>query len=1035
MPLQRQLLQTGFRFGVDEGTEPHAVPWGTLTRAENARWVKGGRLEKRGGISALSTSIVGGGSLSSASRLVTRGNELCLVSPGAAGGQYLYSYASAYGWRNRGAVPDIGVTYRTAVDTTDGVMVSDTAAFADAGGNTLVAIAWVSGDPLSPSGGGAAYVTIQEAATGATVLAPSLLLSSGAKAIRVLYVGTTVVVVCRNGANVSAWTIPTSTFAVSGVTNLRTDAANGAVQSGFDACVIGSNFGILYNDNTAVTAVVRLYTYTAALAAVNNAPITSTNNAYLALASDGTYVYAGANLQMFSRDASTLSVVGGTATLPGDLVGICAPGGASTGSVLVSYLISGSAGGATVAGVGTVVAAYTGSVTASTKRATWGTRPITRPWTQDGRYFLVLSDDLVSPSGSFVGCNTYLVEAALTDASAYGTTVPHRYVAKLDQMIGGTWPSNNGPSGCPASVTATGTTTFYAAVPFLATAPAQNKAWRQGLRLTSFTSSSAMPADSWRSVTYANEAYLSGGVLTAYDGATCFDYGFARQPVSVSSVAAAGGSMATGTYLYGVCAEYRSKAGVLHRSTTSGFTQSAVPATGKVTIQWALCNVGSKQTLGTTYGATSTTPIYLPTFRSVVSGSTLQRLTVEPTANTTPVVLTSVAQQLVDTRADSSVDGAGTTLASRPVLYTTGGILDDVQPPALSTLTLHRLRLWGVGPDQRTIWYSKSFSDDQGVAPGFNEAFRIVAGQDVVALVSMDDKLVVLYRDGIGYIQGDGPNAAGANGDFTSVIDVQTDVGCSNPRSVVSTPFGVLFQSTRGLYLLTRGLEVVWFGRQVQDVIASYPNVTSATLVPKYSEVRFTANDAAGTSHTVLVWNYVEKQWSTFRYLSGAVGIADACVWNGTWVFVTTTGAAYSESASTYLDAGAYVSMVLETAWLSAAGPLAFQSCREMQLSGASRSNHDLLVEVAFDSSTSYAQTRTFTAGSAVTAIGSLEECTIAIGTQRKAASIRFRISDLTPTNPGTYPVGTGQGPAFDTIGVEVGIKQGFSTNPATKRG
>lgn len=1034
MPLQRQLLQTGFRFGLDEGTDPHQVPFGTLTRAENVRWLKSGRLDKRYGTASLLTSIVGGGSITAASRLFTRGNELCLISAGAAGGQYLYSYAAAYGWRNRGAVPDVGVTYRTALDQTDGVLVSDSAVFADANGTTLAAIAWVSGDPMAPTSGGALYVTVQETATGATVVAPSRLLSSGAMSVRVLYVGSTVVVLSRNGANVSAWTIPVSTFAVSSATNLRTDAANGAVQSGFDACVIGSNFGIVYNDNTAVTAVVRLYTYTAALAAVNNAPIVSTNNAYLALASDGTYVFVGVNSTMISRDASTLSVVGGTATIPGDVVGICAPGGASAGSALVAYLISGSAGAATVAGVGTVVAAYTGTVTASTKRGTWGTRALTRPWKQDGRFFLILADDTVSPSGSFVGVSSYLVEAELTDASAYGTTVPHRYVAKLDQMIGGTWP-NQGASGCPAAVTATGSTTYYAAVPFLATAPAQNKAWRQGLRLASLTTGADMPGDFWRAATYGNEAYLAAGVLSAYDGATCFDYGFARQPIQVSAVTAAGGSMAAGTYLYGVCAEYRSKAGVLHRSTTAGYTQTAVPATGKVTIQYALCNVGSKQTLASGFGTGTTAPIYLPTFRSVLSGSTLQRLTEEPTANVTPVVVSSVAQQLVDTRADASIDGLGTTLASRPVIYTTGGILDDVQPPALTTLTYHRQRLWGVGPDQRTIWFSKSFTDDQGVAPGFNEAFRIVADQDIVALASMDDKLVVFYRDAVGYLLGDGPNAAGANGDFSAVLGVQSDVGCSNPRSVVATPDGVMFQSARGLHLLTRGLEVAWIGKQVQDVVANYPRITSATLVPRRNEVRFTCNDTGATAHKVLVWNYVEKQWSVSRYAGGSVAIADACMWGDAWTFATTAGAVYTESESTYLDGSSYVSMVLETAWLSAAGPLAFQSVREMQVEGVSNTAHDLTVEVGFDGESGYTQTATFLAGSAVTAIGPLEECTIAIGTRRKCNHIRFRITDTTPTNPGTYPVGTGQGPSFDTIGVEVGIKQGFSINPATKRG
>jgi len=1031
MPLQRQLLQTGFRFGIDEGTDPHQVPFGTLTRAENARWKKSGRIEKRSGLTALSSAIVGGGSLTFTTRLFPRGSELCSVSGDSAGRTRLMSYDTGYGWRDRGPVPDIGVTQRNAIDTTGGVAVVDSAVFTDAAGDTLVAVAWIAGDPVAVSGVGA-YVTIQDATTGAVVVAPTQLLSTTASAIRVLYVNSTVVVLCRNGSNVSAWTIPVSTFTVSGVTNLRTDAAAGAAQSGFDACVIGSNFGILYNDNTAITAVVKLYTYTSALAAVNNAPIVSTNDTFLALASDGTYVHIGANQQMTTRDASTLTVTGATIALPGEVLGICAPGGAASGTVVVSYLL-GATIGVTPAGVGTVVVPYAGPISATTKRATYGTRALSRPWKQDGKILLILGDDTLTAAGGFAGLGTYVVEAELTDASAYGTTVPHRYVAKLDQLVGGTMAQG---VCCPLSVNAVTSTTFYFALPFMASAPAQNASFRQGVRLTTLSSGASLPADTWRAVSYGGETYLAAGVLSAYDGATCFDYGFSRAPVAISSIAAAGGFMAAGTYLYGVCAEYRSKAGVLHRSTTSGHTQSGVPASGKVTISYTLCNVTGKQSLTTGYNASTSAPINLTTFRSVVSGSTLQRLTIEPTYNVTTVGLTSSTQSFVDTSADASVGSSGITLASRPVIYTTGGILDDVQPPACSTLALYRQRLWAVGPDRRTVWFSKSFQDDIGTAPGFNEAFRITADRSIVALASMDDKLIAFYSDGIAFLAGDGPLPSGQGSDFLALTQIQTDVGCLTPRSVISTPDGVIFQAQSGaLSVLSRGLEVSWFGKPVQDVLASYPNITSAVLVPTKNEVRITCNNSAGTAHTVLVWNYVERQWSTFRYLGGNVAIADACLCNGVYTLATTAGAVYQEDATTYLDAGAYVSMVLETAWVSAAGPLAFQSVREFQMEGLSNSNHDMTVEVGFENETSYTQSATFLAGSSVTAVGPLEECTIAIGNRRKSSHLRFRMTDTTPTNPGTYPVGTGQGPSFDAIGIEVGIKQGFSTNPATKRG
>ena len=67
--------------------------------------------------------------------------------------------------------------------------------------------------------------------------------------------------------------------------------------------------------------------------------------------------------------------------------------------------------------------------------------------------------------------------------------------------------------------------------------------------------------------------------------------------------------------------------------------------------------------------------------------------------------------------------------------------------------------------------------------------------------------------------------------------------------------------------------------------------------------------------------------------------------------------------------------------------------------------------------------------------VDDLEELEMVIGTRRKCSQIRFRITDATPTNPGTYPVGTGRGPSWDMMGLEVGSKRGFGNNPATKRG
>jgi hypothetical protein len=70
-----------------------------------------------------------------------------------------------------------------------------------------------------------------------------------------------------------------------------------------------------------------------------------------------------------------------------------------------------------------------------------------------------------------------------------------------------------------------------------------------------------------------------------------------------------------------------------------------------------------------------------------------------------------------------------------------------------------------------------------------------------------------------------------------------------------------------------------------------------------------------------------------------------------------------------------------------------------------------------------------------VTSTGPFESCGITVGTRRKCQAIRFKIQDATPTNSGSFPVGTGQGPSFDMLGFTVGIKKGLGDRDVRRSG
>ncbi len=1032
--LDFQLQQIPFRFGLSEGTDPHQVPPGTLTTAENVAWKQSGRVEKRFGVAAplVRTLVDGGTAIASATRLFTRGSELCLID-----GASLYAYAPTLAkWRNVGRVPNVGMTWATVSNQVSGCQRPDSAI--SAAGQRIDA--WTTGDG-AVGANGALFVQVTDVTSGALQLAPTQLASSLIGNVRVVVIGTTAIVVANTSAVVKAWTVDLSTLVVSAPTTLRSDVAFIATGVGayasFDAIAVGTNFIVAY---TATGPLLKLYSYNASLVQQATGGITGEANGAAMVSIDGVsgeglYVFyqsgevAGVSmLRLALANVSTLAQTVAPSTIEtlaaateARSVGVCRY---DASNCIVAYTAPG-VGGTEMWRATTYKVSNAALITASSERGTFGNYMLSAPFMFGGSCYMLLSDGVVGGGRSDI--NSCLVEVEVT--ARVSPFTPHRLVGLIDPLVGGLVPYGTTLAKA-SSVSATSVT-----IPLPFQEVTNPSYVRQGLRILSLTLGASLPADMWRITGAGQEAFIYAGILSAYDGRAAFDYGFLRSPTIYSATASNGtGNMVAGTYLYGVVLEYRSATGLLYRSPpdTSGTVTFAAPS-DTVVVTSQCYNLGNKQTIATLFGSSSALPTLHAWYRTVVNGTVYQRRTLEPTDTVTYVDQLTENVSFTDLAADAAVGGSANGMASRPAMYTTGGILDDYTPPGGVTTFQHRQRLWALTGDQKTWWYSKSFQDDLGVAPGFHPDFRISFAETQSCGIGMDDKHIFFSATGVAYMQGDGPAPNGANSDYIAPSQIQSDVGCTSPRSLVSTPDGIMFLSARGICLLTRGLEIVWLGRPIKDTLAAYPTVTSAVLVAKHSEVRFTCTTTAGTTGIVLVYNYVEKQWSTSKYHDGTTygcAIADACIHNGAWTFVTPAGLVFSESTTSYLDNATYVPMTLETAWIAAAGPLAFQSVRTFALHGQSFTNHDLTVSVGFDSDTSYPQVASFAAQSTVTTVG-VEECEVIIGTRRKCQTIRFKVVDATPT---TGAVSTGRGPAFDMMGLEVGVKRGFAGLPATKR-
>jgi len=280
------------------------------------------------------------------------------------------------------------------------------------------------------------------------------------------------------------------------------------------------------------------------------------------------------------------------------------------------------------------------------------------------------------------------------------------------------------------------------------------------------------------------------------------------------------------------------------------------------------------------------------------------------------------------------------SLASAEFLYTTGGVLPNVCPPPAQSICVHQDRPFLFGLDDgSSLWYGKKYVDGTGV--GFSDLQQLRfddEGGDLVAGKTMDDKLIVFKRQRIYFMAGDGPNALGQQDSFSDPRVINTGVGCISPESIVFTPMGLMFQSERGLHLLTRDLQTVDIGSNVDDFVTS--TVTSAVLHPASTRIQFTfANGNA------VFFDYYFNQWGTSTNQDAQAGI----IWNDLYCLIRSAGPVWIESPGTYTDAGATYSMLIQTPWFKPAGIQGFFRCRKFLFLGTLDGPHLLKVDVAYD--------------------------------------------------------------------------------------
>lgn len=423
--------------------------------------------------------------------------------------------------------------------------------------------------------------------------------------------------------------------------------------------------------------------------------------------------------------------------------------------------------------------------------------------------------------------------------------------------------------------------------------------------------------------------YITGGEILQYDGAQLVECGFHVFPWQVDLIDFAAGNLEAGVYAYQPTWRWDNARGERDRSASATAGEVTMAASRETSvIGWCNLNITHKtdsppaaEWWRTAKNPTDDAPFHLVTNPDPTD-----------TAGANCYLSTDVSgtlSALLDSYADS-------TLTVKEAHPENGGQLKNLAPPA-STLILAtdtRLFLAGVAGDPHRVLYSK-YRATNSVASFFGTLAADIPqdGGDITALALLNETPVVFRETAIYALDGQGFDNLGGGGNYVA-RRVPGDFGAVNQESVAVTDRGIVFKSSKGWCLLTHGWQVQYIGGQVKDYDTETP--LAVDVIEAQHHVRVL------TSSRMLVFDTVIGQWYEWTVADGV----HSCMWSGAHVYLTSTGA--KQQATSYAS-GATYGIDVETAWIKPADLQGRFNTSWFLLLGEFRSSCSIRVRLARD--------------------------------------------------------------------------------------
>jgi hypothetical protein len=497
-----------------------------------------------------------------------------------------------------------------------------------------------------------------------------------------------------------------------------------------------------------------------------------------------------------------------------------------------------------------------------------------------------------------------------------------------------------------------------------------------------------------RCVRFGQTLYVTGAEILQYDGAALTEVGFHYFPYYFEVTTTNGPSSETGDfveagdYYFKLTYRWTNACGERERSTTASVAGEAADGVDD----------GFELTVISPLNITHKDPSAIAGLNGVAID--IWRTLADPTDDA-PYYLVSSSDP-ADASAENNYIGsdvsAGLTddfldFFTNVVAATTetnpenGGYLESLAPPPATIIAASESRLFlaGVAGDPDRVWYSRQ--RNPGEVASFHDALTFgvpITGGDITALAIMNETLVVFRETAIYMIPGDGFDNAGGGANYGPARTLSTDVGAVSMESVALVDRGLIFKSSKGWYQLSRGgFGLEYIGAPVADYDDEDP--LAIHVVQSQHQIRIL------TSSRMLVLDTLVNQWGEWSVDDGL----HACMWQGSHVYLTTTGPKQQQTTYTDVDYG----WDIETAWIKVNELQGRGIVRGIELLGEYRAAHSIRKRIArnyeSDGSGGWSYFDDDVVGIPTTTVGGQEQLKFAPSIKRPIQSLKVRLTAL----------------------------------------